>query len=334
MPNGLILAGSLFGAAFAAVLLARGLMERSWLPALAAAALLVPAAASFLIVASWARPAGAGWIAIGELALLIVSGPIVLVLTGRLLQIRVPLAMVGIVAAAAFAGALLLEARLGGDPIRHAVLFQGAFVLWSWLLFVRERRPAAAPGRRRRRQLAFWLLGAVSMVSLASLVRLAFPDASGLGAIVPLTIAALFLALLIWMCWAFLARHWAEWNLARPDAGDEALVGRAHALIADEQLYRDYDLPPAEVAARLGVPAAKLAGAMRASEWGSLAAMVQAIRIDQVRRMLADPSERATSIDAIGMLCGFRSRSALYESFQRQLGMSPGQYRRRSLSLS
>ena len=54
---------------------------------------------------------------------------------------------------------------------------------------------------------------------------------------------------------------------------------------------------------------------------------VNHFRVDAARRLLADPAERRTSIEAIGLMTGFRSRSTFYEAFKRETGSTPGAWR-------
>ena len=121
----------------------------------------------------------------------------------------------------------------------------------------------------------------------------------------------------------------------RDAGGDEdPAVARLAALIAGEQLFRDRGFGIEDAAARLGEPVAALNAALARSEYGGFAILLQSIRLDRAERLLVDPAEGATSIDAIGMLCGFGSRSTFYEAFQQRFGMAPGLYRKRVQTLS
>jgi AraC-like DNA-binding protein len=51
------------------------------------------------------------------------------------------------------------------------------------------------------------------------------------------------------------------------------------------------------------------------------------VRIDEAKRLLVNPAEARTSMEAIGLLAGFGSRSAFYKAFHDQTGVSPAAFR-------
>nr|HRK63217.1 helix-turn-helix domain-containing protein [Terricaulis sp.] len=54
---------------------------------------------------------------------------------------------------------------------------------------------------------------------------------------------------------------------------------------------------------------------------------LQHARVEETKRLLRDPAETRTSVEAIGLLAGFGSRSAFYKAFGDRVGMSPAAYR-------
>jgi AraC-like DNA-binding protein len=54
------------------------------------------------------------------------------------------------------------------------------------------------------------------------------------------------------------------------------------------------------------------------------------MRVAKAADELTDPAEQRTSIDAIALGCGFRSRSAFYEAFRRERGVNPGEFRKQA----
>lgn len=331
--NGFILAGALTGLVLGLMLLVRGFLDRSRVASSLAALVLIAAAAIALIAASPGDSAVmSDRLEILELALISASGPLAVLIAAGLLRqpLRVE-AAIG-VAAAGFATLLLLTQLYGGDPVRRAVPLQSAFVLFGWII---ARRSAGSAHRRslayRRRTIAFAVLFALTVSNAASLVRLVLHDVESLRLIVPLTLSLLLVLLALVLLWALLKRSSGLFDGRREALrADDALVTRAAELIDHDGLFRQADLDVETVADMLEVAPAKLISALAASEWGGFASLVRSIRISQVQRMLRDGGEQQTSIDAIGMLCGFRSRSVLYQAFRMHVGVNPGEYRAKS----
>ncbi|MGI8706419.1 MAG: helix-turn-helix transcriptional regulator [Sphingomicrobium sp.] len=333
MVDQLIGAGLIAGGAAGALLLIRSALERNPTAAAMASLLLLAAAAGALIVGSWSAPAPAqDRLELLEFALMMAAGPLAAFLIAGLLRVQLRLLLLISPAAVAFAAVLLLTVRYGGDPIIYAVPIQLLYVAYAWTLLgrgtqVRDRRHRAY----RQRVVALAILVAFSLTIAASVARLLFSGLTLLRPIVPLTISLLFLVLLGGSLWMLMRRGTALLSVSAKAAGGEhRTVAAAADLILSKQLFRQPDLTVGSVADALGVPPSELSAALSRSEWGSFAAMLQEIRLHSVREMLRSPEEQSTSIEAVGMLCGFRSRSALYETFQRKLGVTPGEYRRRS----
>jgi AraC-like DNA-binding protein len=333
VTDDLIAAGLVIGVAIAVVLLAISLMDRSRMVAWLAGLLVIAVAAIAIIVDSWtADPSARRWLQFGELALMAASGPVVVIVAAELLRAARTARWLVAISAGGFVAALLVTLRFGGDPMFYAVPLQSGFVLYGWMMVARSTRANDRRHRAyRQRLIAIGLIVAFTVSNGASVLRLLFSDVASLRSVVPLTMSLVLIALMLVLLWLLLRRSSSLLADAsgRPTQ-NSILAEKAAALIVRESLFRKPGLRIETVAERLGVPPARLAAGVAGSHWGGFAAMLQDLRIEEVRRMLSSREERATSIDAIGLLCGFRSRSALYEAFQRKFGVSPGQYRRES----
>ncbi|MEX0645743.1 MAG: helix-turn-helix domain-containing protein, partial [Parvularculaceae bacterium] len=84
----------------------------------------------------------------------------------------------------------------------------------------------------------------------------------------------------------------------------------------------------ATVAAEAGVAPSDIEAALMALRGETFRDAVRAARIAVAQRLLIDPLEARTSIEAIGLLAGFRSRSAFYDAFTRAIGATPAVFRR------
>jgi LacI family transcriptional regulator len=82
---------------------------------------------------------------------------------------------------------------------------------------------------------------------------------------------------------------------------------------------------PDEVAAAVGVETRTLQNYFRRSIHRPVATEIRRVRVERAKRELTQ-SDR--TLDAIARDVGFGSTQRLYEVFRRELGVSPGEYRR------
>ena len=97
-------------------------------------------------------------------------------------------------------------------------------------------------------------------------------------------------------------------------------------LMQNERLFLEEDLLRNDLAIRLGISEKELSAFLNQPPHSGFLNFVNGYRIEEARRLLEGDSNR--SILDITYACGFNSRSSFYEAFRREMGMSPGQYRR------
>jgi AraC-like DNA-binding protein len=102
---------------------------------------------------------------------------------------------------------------------------------------------------------------------------------------------------------------------------DRALVG--------DGLARKAELKVADAAAAAGVSPRDLARALAEVRGASFSEYLVKTRIEIALELLRDPAERRTSVEAIGLLAGFGSRSAFHSAFSKHVGETPSAFRRR-----
>ena len=112
-------------------------------------------------------------------------------------------------------------------------------------------------------------------------------------------------------------------------AADETLETRLDEVMAREKIFLDPDLSLQKAAALLEISPAQLSGHLNQERGVTFRSYVNTQRIDEAMRLLRLPEEARTSIEAIAMMCGFRSRSSFYTAFQSQVGQTPQEYRSR-----
>lgn len=59
--------------------------------------------------------------------------------------------------------------------------------------------------------------------------------------------------------------------------------------------------------------------------------LLRRLRVNKVCRMLESPSNQLKSCEMIGLRCGFASRQSFYNAFTKLKGMTPLEYRNKSL---
>jgi|GEM_PF-2828790 len=112
-----------------------------------------------------------------------------------------------------------------------------------------------------------------------------------------------------------------------PASANSKSMTRLLESLSAQELYTDTELNVARLAKSLGYSPRQLSGLINSETGKSFNQFINAFRIAKARELLDDTTERQVSIEAISLLCGFKSRSAFYVAFRRETGMSPGNYR-------
>jgi AraC-like DNA-binding protein len=319
-----------------AALLALALGVRAWgkrsRAGLYAAAFLFGAAAAVTLITL--DHAGAPWdprlIAFGEGVLTLAAGPLLLLFVCRLLTARMPAAILfAPLAAFVIAAAIAPQWAAHAFMVERLVLTQMLYTFAAGVIAWRHK-PA---GRRSAQARTFALAAVVAMAALhlAQTVRMVWSEVDAIANIVPLVGAGGFVALTGAVY--FGGRISALDPLVEaPPAADDA----AHALAASfdtalrEGLVRDAGLTLAKAARAIGAGPEQLSRALAATRGMSFPEYLQQQRVEETKRLLGDPAEARTSMEAIGLLAGFGSRSAFYKAFGDRVGISPAAYRARN----
>lgn len=111
-------------------------------------------------------------------------------------------------------------------------------------------------------------------------------------------------------------------------AGSLAQVERIKAHVLSR--LDDPELSPRSVAAALNLSLRRLYELFEAEEQ-PLARFIQTQRLDRIRRNLADPLQQGVPVTTLALDGGFKDFSHFSRAFRRQYGISPGQYRSRSV---
>lgn len=172
---------------------------------------------------------------------------------------------------------------------------------------------------------------AFATVNLAQVVRVIMSGSEGqivVLAAVPLVLAATAAAASRELALSFAGpgRRYEKSGLS--DAAAQDLFGRIERLMAGKA-FTDPGLDRDRLAALLGAEPRAVGEAVNRIGGASLAAYLRAQRLKEAERLLSDPANARTSLEAIGMLAGFHSRSRFYAAFEEAFGETPGARRER-----
>lgn len=209
-----------------------------------------------------------------------------------------------------------------GIAINVLVFLQIGYTVIATKVFISQSRKLASWPRHLPVMLAsLWIVHALQ------LSRTLMPGVGWLFDIVPLSGAAVFLVLTVLVLTDPQAlRSMSQVGIAMP--ATRASADAVEAYMSAERPYLDPNLNVGRLAEAVGLVPRELSRVIGNSPDGSFYNFVNRFRVDEARRLLADPAEARTSVEAIGLMAGFGSRSTFYEAFRRETGITPAQFRR------
>ena len=227
-----------------------------------------------------------------------------------------------------FVAALIRGAPLfpPGDfaPIVAIQIVYSAVAIWAYL----RARTTLPPGWSKRSEHLHLpvLLAGLVLLHVAQVLRIAAPTANFLYDLVPLIGA---LGLIAFAGYAMIGSQTLRSLAAQRAAAtaDDTFGAALDAKMAESRAYLDPDLSLPKAAALMQTTTQRLSQYLNSQRGVNFRAYVNSLRIAEAKRLLRDPAEARTSIEAIAQLVGFRSRSSFYTAFQTQAGMSPQDYR-------
>ncbi len=221
---------------------------------------------------------------------------------------------------------VLLAALMGrdfiaGPAINLVVLVQLAYsCVTTWLYIACGRKLATRAHHLYVLLIGLWILHVFQFSLMVA------PTVSWLFDAVPLIGAALIITLTILVITD--PRSLRSLAQVTPTQSHPTLTLRTvDQYMQTERPHLDPRLSLGDLAAALGIAARDLSQLIKSSNGGNFYQFVNGHRVAEARRLLTDPAERRTSIEAIGLMAGFRSRSTFYDSFRRETGQTPAQYR-------
>jgi AraC-like DNA-binding protein len=220
--------------------------------------------------------------------------------------------------AAGSAVALLFTASGDAPDIRLALLMQMGYSAAAVGVIV---SPAAKPASLR---LARALVGAMALVHLVQAARMAAPHIHALAPAVPIMMCLLALCI-VFAAMAALA--------TRAGAGKErgalpTTAAELRELMTADGAFLNPDYRLADLAAAARLSPAEISRTVNEQTGSGFVSILNRERLRHASTLLLSPQEARTSIEAIALLSGFRSRSAFYRAFVDVYGLSPAAYRK------
>lgn len=112
------------------------------------------------------------------------------------------------------------------------------------------------------------------------------------------------------------------------DTSDNTYLNKLELLCTEERIYRDNTLDREKVADMLGISAGYLSQTVNSTVGKNFATYINEYRVEEVKRLMVDPEFTDYSLLAIGLECGFSSKTTFHNTFKKMTGMTPNAYRK------
>jgi len=209
-----------------------------------------------------------------------------------------------------------------GPAINVVVVLQIAYTaLTTWVFLKSGHRLASRP-----RHLLLMLAG-LWVLHVFQFGRMLLPDIGWLFDVVPLVGAAIFMAFTVLV----LTDSRALRSLSQIDVGQDVpddARRQVDLYMRTEQPFLDPGLTLDRLANAVGIVPRELSAVISTEADSNFYSYVNRFRVSEAQKLLSAPAESRTSVEAIGLMAGFRSRSTFYEAFRRETGLTPAQYRK------
>ncbi len=115
---------------------------------------------------------------------------------------------------------------------------------------------------------------------------------------------------------------------ARKMEKEERTFKLINSYIIEHQKFLDPYLSLEEVSQEVDIGVSSLSKLMNTHTGGNFSEYINQFRISEAKKLLADDTFTCYTIAAIGLECGFNSKSAYYTAFKKFTAQTPTQYRR------
>lgn len=218
--------------------------------------------------------------------------------------------------------AATLHSSLAIEPVHTIFVVQSSFTIWAWFELKFDH------SRVRSKQAAQALVAAFSVLIVAQTLRIFFPEM--FRDFVPIILALLLSGATTYLLFRSNTLHFWFRNV---DSHIDAMetVTRTKDWLTESRAFLSPDLRIADAAHAMGIPDDLLS--RRLNDQGlPFGDLVTELRLNSAAARLRLREEARTSIEAIGLLSGYSSRSGFYKAFSSKFGMTPAAYRKQHIN--
>ena len=212
----------------------------------------------------------------------------------------------------------------GAIALQMAATVIGA-VMWQRVL----RAPQTSPKRRKAMRLLSYLFGLMAVLHVVQIARFLMPGETILFDLVP-TIGTL--GLTAFVVATLLGSRTLSDMVKTPEERqkDPALEQALKDNILTTGAFLDQGVTLDQITILIPTEPQILSDYLNSAHGQTFREWLTGHRIAHAKSLLVDSEEERTSIEAIGLMSGFKSRSAFYEAFKAVTGQSPHQFRERA----
>ena len=97
-------------------------------------------------------------------------------------------------------------------------------------------------------------------------------------------------------------------------------------MVEEGELYKREHLTLSELSTMVGTNSKYLSQSINAKLQCSFVDFVNGYRIEEAKRLMLDETNKSLTLEAIGGLAGFKSKSVFFRAFKKATGMTPNQF--------
>jgi len=213
-----------------------------------------------------------------------------------------------------------------GPAINLVVVVQIAYTgLTTWVFLASARNLVSRVHHLRMLIIGLWVLHAFQFS------RMLLPDVDWMFDLVPLAGAALILTFTVLVLTD--SRSLMALSQVVGDSPAPSLSLNAIDLyMKTEKPHLDSHLTLGQLARAIDTPERELSRLLGNSDDGNFYNFINRYRVQEAKELLRSAAEARTSVEAIGLMAGFRSRSTFYEAFRKDTGKTPARFRKEPLN--
>lgn len=103
---------------------------------------------------------------------------------------------------------------------------------------------------------------------------------------------------------------------------------KLESLCINDQIYRDSNLDREKVAELLDISPGYVSRIVNSATGDNFSTFINRFRVEEVKTIMSNPEFDNYSLLAIGLECGFSSKTTFYNSFKKHTGMTPSAYKK------